>query len=184
RPPGYKAASELVNTTDTDCNDNDAAVNHGATEICNGIDDDCDGQVDEGGGGQTYVGNVAFYTQADVDAFSQCYSVIDGNLTISGSGINDLSNLANIVEITGNVTIQYTGLGHMAGLDNLTEVGGTLTIFNSSLTTLDGLEALATVGGSFYMYYNFQLSDCCAVYGLINGAAPPSPVVVYFNKVG
>ncbi|GMV39333.1 MAG: hypothetical protein AMXMBFR64_10490 [Myxococcales bacterium] len=31
-----------------DCNDTQPAVNPGATEKCNGFDDDCDGQVDEG----------------------------------------------------------------------------------------------------------------------------------------
>ncbi len=30
-----------------DCNDDDSAVGPSQTEVCNGIDDDCDGQVDD-----------------------------------------------------------------------------------------------------------------------------------------
>ena len=43
----------------TDCNDHDAAIHPGATEICNGIDDNCDGKIDEG-------------FDADGDTYFQC----------------------------------------------------------------------------------------------------------------
>ncbi|MBK9639425.1 MAG: putative metal-binding motif-containing protein [Bacteroidetes bacterium] len=55
-PVGYVADA-------TDCNDANAAVNPGATEVCNGIDDDCDGSTDEG------LVFLTYYVDADVDGF-------------------------------------------------------------------------------------------------------------------
>ncbi|MBK7425585.1 MAG: T9SS type A sorting domain-containing protein [Saprospiraceae bacterium] len=61
RPAGYKVSAELTSTTG-DCNDNNAAINPAATEICDGIDNDCDGNTDEGV-------LTTFYADSDNDGF-------------------------------------------------------------------------------------------------------------------
>jgi hypothetical protein len=55
-PPGYALAAG-------DCNDKSAAVHPGATEVCNGVDDNCAGGVDEG------VGPVTWYSDTDGDGY-------------------------------------------------------------------------------------------------------------------
>ncbi|MBC3759099.1 VCBS repeat-containing protein, partial [Hyunsoonleella sp. SJ7] len=42
---------------DGDCDDNDAAINPGAAEVCDGVDNNCDGSIDESGGQLWYVDN-------------------------------------------------------------------------------------------------------------------------------
>jgi hypothetical protein len=47
-----------------DCDDRDPAVKPGATEVCNGVDDDCDGTVDVGA-----IGAPTWFPDADRDSF-------------------------------------------------------------------------------------------------------------------
>ena len=52
---------------DLDCDDEDPAVNPAATETCNGIDDDCDGLIDDED--DAVEGTGPFYRDADEDGF-------------------------------------------------------------------------------------------------------------------
>ena len=51
--------------SDVDCDDSNAAVFPGATEKCDGLDNDCDGEVD----GEYAVGGTIFYADVDGDGF-------------------------------------------------------------------------------------------------------------------
>ncbi|MBM3428130.1 MAG: LamG domain-containing protein, partial [Bacteroidetes bacterium] len=50
-------------TNNTDCNDNNAALNSITTEVCNNFDDDCDGSVDDG---LTFIN---YYSDNDGDGY-------------------------------------------------------------------------------------------------------------------
>ena len=48
-----------------DCDDASSAVHPGAAEVCNGVDDDCDGSTDP----STSIGAAAWHVDADLDAY-------------------------------------------------------------------------------------------------------------------
>ncbi len=168
----------------SDCDDTDANINPAATEVCNGTDDDCDGQVDENLSGQTFVGDVTLSTQADVDAWPSCYAVIDGDLTVKNS-VSDLGPLAGLEEVTGHLKIKSTDLTDLIGLDNLETVGGNLKIHqNSDLTSLAGLENLNSVENNLQMFHNFDLGDCCTIHDLLDNGGVNGTVVIFQNYSG
>ncbi len=63
----YDADGDGYTTCNYDCNDWNANIYPGATELCNGVDDDCDGQVDEG------------FADTDVDGIADCIDPNDDN---------------------------------------------------------------------------------------------------------
>ena len=50
-----------------DCNDSDPSVHPGATEVCNGRDDDCNGQIDDAAGTGSVPGCKQYYVDGDGD---------------------------------------------------------------------------------------------------------------------
>ena len=76
---GYTAAE--------DCNDNDASVFPSAIETCDGIDNDCDGTIDEDVG-ETY------YADVDGDSFGDPQSTVESCSIPSGCRPRSLPSMA------------------------------------------------------------------------------------------
>lgn len=77
---------------DVDCDDSDATINPGVAELCDGIDNNCDGAVDEGA-----VDAVEAYQDLDGDGFglsTVMENVCDGTVgwSLDNSDCDDLSD--------------------------------------------------------------------------------------------
>ncbi|HNH46160.1 MAG TPA: putative metal-binding motif-containing protein [Myxococcota bacterium] len=64
----------------TDCDDGDVAVNPSATEVCDAVDNNCDGQVDESGS----VGETFWYADSDADSFGDPSTLLSACAAPSG----------------------------------------------------------------------------------------------------
>ncbi|HOW26424.1 MAG TPA: T9SS type A sorting domain-containing protein [Bacteroidales bacterium] len=107
-------------------------------------------------------GNYYFLLQTDIDNFQTNFPAcneLDGNLTITGNSISNLTGLNQVFSIGGSLDIQNCGsLTNLTGLNNLLNVGGNIYLFhNESLISCSGLENLNSIGGSLRMYENNQL---------------------------
>ncbi len=69
---------------DTDCNDLDDTIHPGATELCDGVDQDCDGVADNGGTGGPW------YDDADADGYGDASVTVPGCTQPAGTAANGL----------------------------------------------------------------------------------------------
>lgn len=128
-PPGTNCANGLCMAvdldedgfgSDVDCDDFNAAVHPGATEQCNGMDDDCDGTIDEGlgcsvpnGVGSCVAGQctIAFCNSGFANCDGITANGCETNISISVSNCGQCGNAcivpnANTVCVSGQCMVQ------------------------------------------------------------------------------
>jgi hypothetical protein len=107
-----------------DCDDNNNQINSNANEICDGIDNDCDGFVDEGLSTQTYfpdsdndgfgTGNGQSYCQDPGTGFSLATGDCDDTNASINPGASDLS--------ANGIDEDCDGIDGTLGIDEITNV--------------------------------------------------------------
>ena len=95
QPAGYV-------TNSSDCNDNNSAVNPGATEIYNSIDDNCDGNIDEGFN--------AYYRDQDGDSYGDASSVTHATSLPAGYSVDSADCNDSDASINPAATEIYDGV--------------------------------------------------------------------------
>jgi hypothetical protein len=99
-------------TDSTDCNDNNAAINPAATEICNYIDDNCNGSIDDGLNFTTYYSDGDGDTYGDaLDAGTALCSNPGTGYTTNNSDCDDNNASVNpsAIEICNNLDDNCNG---------------------------------------------------------------------------
>jgi hypothetical protein len=141
QPAGYVANAN-------DCDDTDANVNPGATEICNGIDDNCDGNIDEG--------CVTYYRDADGDTYGD-----------SGDSTTATSQPAGYVANAGDCDDDNSGIN--PGATEIDE--GCATYYRDADGDTYGDSGDSTTATSQPAGYVANANDCDDTNGAVNPGA-------------
>ncbi len=172
-----------------DCDDEDAEVYPGATEICDGVDNNCDGDADEGAALYVEAGAPAGGNGTADDPFSSIQDAIDeGEACVEvgpGTYFENLSVFEGPIYVysqdgADNTTIDGQALGPVIEVETGTEdlvgfVGFTLTngadsvgaglLVSDSTLELSDLQVIensasSSGGGAYFEYANVSLHEC------------------------
>jgi hypothetical protein len=117
-------------TNNLDCDDTKAGVHPGATEICgNGIDDNCNGQIDEAG----------------------CFNCNVGMLPVTVTPTSGPPYTLYVYPTDNSTSIQWGGFGtDIPALPNITTTAGANADFNGVSNTIAIVAQLGNNGGVAY----------------------------------
>lgn len=93
---------------------------------------------------------ITFHNQVEVDNFKMNYpgcKIIEGDVIINDTNINNLDSLFNITTIDGQFYLNDNPTIDLTGLKNLTSINGGLTIKDDGLVNFKGLENLKIITG-------------------------------------
>jgi hypothetical protein len=136
-------------TNNTDCNDGSATIHPGATEVCNAIDDDCDGTADDG---LTFVN---YYNDSDGDG----YGAGAASNLCANPGLGYVTNNTDCND--GAATI-HPGAAEVCNsidddCDGITDEGCSLGGGLSSAITITTLPQFGLTGGNYSQNVNMTL---------------------------
>ncbi|MBI5756026.1 MAG: SBBP repeat-containing protein [Nitrospirae bacterium] len=174
QPSGYVSNS-------TDCNDGNASVNPGVLEVCNGVDDNCNGQIDEGvlntyyrdADSDTY-GNVSISTQACtapsgyVTNSADCN---DGNASIN-PGATEICSNSTDDNCNGQTDEGCLGVEVCDGIDN--DLDGQVDEDFPAGNTSCGADVQVTPDSVTLIFSTVTLSGSTTVTTTGTGTPPPS----------
>lgn len=110
---------------------------------------------------------------------------VGGDLNINNTVLTNIDGLANLTSVGGRLLIILNGfLTNIDGLANLTSIGGDLNMGTNGLTNIDGLANLTNVGGNLSIENHPNLSICCGLFPLLNGAGVTGNVTISGSNGG
>ncbi len=160
----YCSAPEGYITDNQDCNDADAGINPGANEICDDIDNDCDGVIDEGCNGIS-----TFYLDADGDGYGDADNSTTSEALPSGYTDNDNDCNDNNADINPGADEICDNVDN--DCDGLTDEGVLITFYFDNDNDGYGDSDVATSSCSAPSDYVQDNTDCDDTNAEINPGA-------------